>query len=144
VVSQTTSLRRQVSWVSNVWWHVAKIFTRFHARRNCQTVSNRAFTKAQFTACRYVEHQFTQWTTGFRFHALELIKGVQTIFSRFDGLTNFPVSIAAFHVQFSQEANGFHRTCLVKCADGFLNDFFVLTFAQFALFTATDQQYTLR
>ncbi|MNP38436.1 hypothetical protein D3C76_1319480 [compost metagenome] len=55
-------------------------------------------------------------------------------------MAHFPVSIAAFDVQFGQEADGLHGTGVVKGIDGFLDHLLVLALIELALFATANQQ----
>ena len=107
-VCQLARLRGQVGGVTDVRRHVAKIFGRFNAGGDCQTVLDRTLTAGQLAAGRHVEDHFTQRATWLAFVGLQLVKAVQRFLCRLNGLTHFPVVIAPFDVQLSQKADGFH------------------------------------
>ena len=105
---------------------------------------NGAFAAGQLATGRDVENHFTQRATRLAFVGFQLVKAVQRLFGGLDRLTHFPVVIAAFDVQLSQEADGFHRASIIQRIDSFLNDLLVLTLIQLALFTAANKQNALR
>ncbi|MNS12619.1 hypothetical protein D3C72_441860 [compost metagenome] len=107
-ISQLTRLRGQVTGVADVWRHIAEIFRRFDTGGNRQTVLNGALAAGQLATGWDVKDHFTQRTTRFAFVGLQLIKTVEALFRGLNGLTHFPVGVATFHVQFGQEADGFH------------------------------------
>ena len=107
-VSQLARLRGEVSGVTDIRRHIAEIFRGFDPGGNRQTVLDRALTAGQLTAGRHVEHHFTQRTTRLALIRFKLVKAVERLFCCLDSLTHFPVIIATFNVQFSQETDRFH------------------------------------
>ncbi|EFC54244.1 hypothetical protein ENTCAN_09232 [Enterobacter cancerogenus ATCC 35316] len=103
-----------------------------------------ALAAGQLAAGRDVKDHFTQRATRLAFVGLQLIKAVEALFCGLDGLAYFPVGVAAFNVQFGQEANGFHRAGIIQRIYRFLNDLLILTLIQLAFFTAANQQNTFR
>ena len=142
-VSQLARLRRQVRGVTDVWRHIAKIFCRFNTGGNRQTVLNGALAAGQLATGWHVKDHFTQRATRLAFGGLQLIKAVEALFCGFDGLAHLPVRVAALNVQLRQEADGFHRTSIIQCINGFLNNLLVLALIKLTFFTTANQQNTL-
>ena len=142
-VSQLARLRGEIRGVTDVWRHIAKIFCRFNTGGNRQTVLNSALAAGQLATGWHVKDHFTQRTTRLAFIGLQLIEAVQALFCRFDCLTHFPVGVTPFNVQLRQEADGFHRTSIIQCINGFLNNLLVLALIKLTFFTTANQQNTL-
>ena len=107
-IGQLARLRRQIRGVTDVWWHIAQVFSGFDTGCYCQTVLYCALTAGQFAAGWHIEHHFTQRAARLGFITFKLIEGVKRFFGCFYRLTHLPVSIAAFNMQFSQEADRLH------------------------------------
>jgi hypothetical protein len=107
-IGKLTRLRGQIRGVTDVRRHVAEIFCRFDAGGNRQAVLDRALAAGQLAAGRDVKDHFAQRTTRLAFIGFQLIEAVEALFRGFDGLTHFPVGVAALDVQLGQEADGLH------------------------------------
>jgi hypothetical protein len=73
----------------------------------------------------------------FKWSKLNSVFGVSTA----DSLSS---NIATFYVQLRQEADGFHRTSIVQCINGFLNNLLVLALIKLTFFTTANQKDALR